>query len=253
MVKPKIDILYEDKDVLVINKPAGLAVHNDIMGNQKFTVADWVLEKYPDLKYIGESIQTDQDDAADSEVTIGLAIARPGIVHRLDKDTSGVLIIAKTQEAYEYIKNQFKDRGIKKVYLAIVYGDIKKDVGIIDRPIGRNKNDYHARSTGASARGELKNAITYYKVLERFPEYTLLELRPKTGRTHQIRVHLKSISHPIVCDPVYAKGKVCLSVLKRQALHAFLVEFKLLNGKDIKVEAPIPKDFAEALANLRGL
>ncbi|MBI3632229.1 MAG: RluA family pseudouridine synthase [Candidatus Vogelbacteria bacterium] len=235
MVKIKIDILYEDDSVLVINKPAGLAVHDDANGNQKNTVVNWILKKYPKVKKVGE------DES------------RPGIVHRLDKDTSGVLIIAKTQQAYELIKQQFQNHQVKKVYLAIVYGDIKKDVGIIDRPIGRSKNDFHAKATGSVARGDLKQAVTYYKVIEHFPGYTLLEIRPKTGRTHQIRAHLKSISYPIVCDSVYAKGRVCLDKLKRQALHAYSTEFILPNGKDIKVEASIPSDLSAALANLRRL
>ncbi|MBI3633871.1 MAG: RluA family pseudouridine synthase [Candidatus Vogelbacteria bacterium] len=235
MTKPRIDILYEDKDIVVINKPAGLAVHDDMFGNQKYTVSDWVVEKYPNLKKVGEGQH------------------RPGLVHRLDKDTTGVLIIVKNQEAYHLIKKQFTDREIKKVYLAIVYGQVKKDVGIIDRPIGRSKSDYHAKTTGTAARGELKNAITYFKVLEHFPGYTLLELRPKTGRTHQLRVHLKSISYPIVCDSVYAKGRECVDGLRRQALHAASIEFKLRDGKEIKIEAPLPKDFKDALANLRGL
>ena len=178
------------------------------------------------------------------------AIARPGIVHRLDKDTSGVLILAKNHRAYKFLKKQFQESKIKKVYQAIIYGDLKNDSGIIDRPIGRSRDEFTAKATGTQARGEMREAVTYYKVLKRFRDYSLLELRPKTGRTHQLRVHLKSVSHPIVCDAVYAKGRPCLPGLKRQALHALSIEFKLPSGKNIKVESPLPADFKKALANL---
>ena len=231
----KIKILYEDSDVLAIDKPAGMAVHDDAGGHQKNTVADWVLQNYPKMKNVGEP----QDGAP-----------RPGIVHRLDKDTSGVLILAKNQKAYTFLKKQFQERTVKKVYQAIVYGNLKNDSGVIDRPIGTSRSDFVARAIGSRARGTLRKAVTYYKVLKRFGEYSLLELRPKTGRTHQLRIHLKSISHPIVCDAVYVPGKPCLAGLKRQALHALSIEFKLLNGKEIRVESPLTADFKKALANL---
>ncbi|MDO8493025.1 MAG: RluA family pseudouridine synthase [bacterium] len=244
-MKKKIKILYEDDDVLAIDKPAGIAVHDDADGNQKYTIVDWILENYPKMKKVYE----------DSEEE-GSNISRPGIVHRLDKDTSGVLLLAKNIRAYRFLKKQFKDKTIKKVYRAIIYGDLKKDVGIIDRPIGRSKDEFRSRATGSLARGEMREAITYYRVVERFKDYSLLELRPRTGRTHQLRVHLKSVSHPIVCDAVYAKGQPCLPGLKRHALHAFSVEFKLPSdqgGKEIKVESPLPADFKKALVNLRPL
>ena len=231
----KIKILYEDVDALVIDKPAGIAVHDDAVGRQEYTVANWVLDNLPKMKGVGEN---------EGEVI------RPGIVHRLDKDTSGVLILAKNQRSYKFLKKQFQEGEVKKVYQAIIYGGLKSDSGIIDRPIGRNKNEFGSKATGASARGEMRDAVTYYKVLERFQDYSLLELRPKTGRTHQIRVHLKSVSHPIVCDSVYASGQPCPGGLKRQALHAFSIEFKIPTGKNIRVESPLPADFKKALANL---
>ncbi len=239
MIK-KIKILYEDEDVLAIDKPAGIAVHDDSAGNQEYTIADWVIENRPEIKEVGEPLDEEDEDA----------IARPGIVHRLDKDTSGVLLLAKNRRAYKFLKKQFQDKTIKKVYQAIIYGDLKNDVDIIDRPIGRSKDEFTAKATGSLARGEMRDAVTYYKVVKRFKNYSLLELRPRTGRTHQLRVHLKSVSHPIVCDSVYARGLPCLPGLKRQALHAFSIEFKLPSGKNIKIESPVPSDFKKALANL---
>ncbi len=242
MRKSQIKILYEDDDVLVLDKPAGIAVHDDLSGNQKYSLVDWILENRPKMKGVGEPINSDQT-----------MVLRSGIVHRLDKDTSGVLVLAKNSKAYGFLKRQFEERTVKKVYQAIVYGNLRNDSGIIDRPIGRSKNDFNSKATGSQARGELREAVTYYKVLERFNGYSLLELRPKTGRTHQLRVHLKSLSHPIVCDSVYAEGLPCPQGLKRQALHAFSIEFKLPSLKEIKVEAPIPADFKKALANISQL
>ncbi len=251
MVKKKIKILYEDEDVLAIDKPAGIAVHDDTSGNQEYTIADWIIENRPEMKEVGEprpaGASRDKPIAEEDED----AIPRPGIVHRLDKDTSGVLLLAKNRHAYKFLKKQFQDKTIKKVYLALIYGDLKNDVGIIDRPIGRSKDEFTAKATGSLARGEMRDAVTYYKVVKRFKNYSLLELRPRTGRTHQLRVHLKSVSHPIVCDSVYAKGLPCLVGLKRQALHAISIEFKLPTGKNMKIESPLPGDIKKAIANLK--
>jgi 23S rRNA pseudouridine1911/1915/1917 synthase len=254
---PSIKILYEDDDVLVINKPAGIAVHDDVEGRQSNTIADWIMAKYPEMKDVGNKDNRQSEKSGDEEAVDQdddtYQFNRPGIVHRLDKDTSGVLVLAKNEKAYKFLKEQFQNRTIKKVYLAIVYGRMRRDADIIDRPIGRNRADFRAKATGASARGELKNAVTYYKVLDRFDGYSLVELRPKTGRTHQLRAHLKSINYPIVCDNTYAPNKPCLEGLKRQALHALSIEFRLFGGKEIKVEAPTPPDFKRGLANLKQL
>lgn len=248
-MKKRIKILYEDDNILAIDKPAGIAVHNDAKGSQQHTIADWVLDNYPEMKNVGEDFGNGKEDD----------IARPGIVHRLDKDTSGVLLLAKNIRAYRSLKKQFKEKAVKKVYQAIIYGNLKNDAGIIDRPIGRSRSEFSSKATGEGARGELRQAVTYYKVLQRFDGYSLLEIRPMTGRTHQIRVHLKSISHPIVCDPIYAKGRPCLPELERQALHALSIEFKLLSDSSpgtstsVKVESSLPADFSKALANLKQL
>ncbi|MFA6258931.1 MAG: RluA family pseudouridine synthase [Candidatus Paceibacterota bacterium] len=232
----QIKILYEDSDVLVIDKPSGLLVHSDGRTKEK-TVTDWVMKNYPSLKGVGEPVSFDDKE-----------IDRPGIVHRLDKETSGVLVIVKTKEAFSYFKKQFMNRVIKKVYIALVTGWIKNDKGKIDKPIGRSPSDFRRRLAGRGARGELRGAVTEYKVLKRFEDkkgnkFTYLEVSPKTGRTHQIRVHMKFLSYPIVCDSLYAPKNYCPSEIGRLALHAKSIEFKKLNGEIVKVESPVPKEF----------
>ena len=232
-----IKILYEDNEILVIDKPSGLMVHSDGRTKEK-TLTDWIIKNYPKLKGVGEPITFDEKE-----------IDRPGIVHSLDKETSGVLIIAKTKKAFAYYKKEFMDREIKKTYHAIVFGNIKNDEGVIDKPIGRSPRDFRRRLAGRGARGELREAVTEYKVLKRFSDnkgnkYTYVEVYPKTGRTHQIRVHFKYLSYPVVCDSLYAPKNYCPKTLGRLALHAKSIEFKNSKGKIIKVESPLPKEFA---------
>lgn len=235
---PEPSIIFEDKDVLVLDKPAGIAVHADSR-TQERTLADWIAEKYPETKGVGESLGD---------------IVRPGIVHRLDKDTSGVLIVAKNNKTYEFLKKQFQDRLVGKKYLALVWGNVKEDEGVVDRPIGKSAKDFRQRSATSNARGTLREAETHWKVKERFGNYTLLEVTPKTGRTHQIRVHLKAVSHPIVCDKLYASGRECpIGILARQGLHAKSLRIKLPSGVERTFEAPIPDDFAGLLEELRRL
>ena len=243
----KIKVLYEDKDILVIDKPSGISVHPD--GRSKaYTITDWVLENYPKLKGVGEPMAFD-----------GKEIDRPGIVHRLDKDTSGVLLIVKNAKSFSHFKKQFMDREIKKIYLAVVSGWFKNERGIIDVPIGRSPSDFRRKLAGRGARGELRPAVTVYKVLKRFSakggpasggeenKFTYLEISPKTGRTHQIRVHMKYLNHPVVCDSLYNPTGVCPIGLKRLALHAKSIEFKDLKGKTIKVESPLTKDIEKVI------
>ena|SRR3989344_3617321 len=217
-------ILYEDKEILVVNKPAGLLVHPAGKSKEK-TLVDFLLKKYPEIKNVG-------DPSAGG-------LTRPGIVHRLDKETSGVLIVAKTQRAFDFLKKQFQDRSIKKKYLALVWGKIKRERGMIDSPIGRSRNDARRRLSGHRADGKLREALTEYKVLKRGEKMTLLEVYPRTGRTHQIRVHLAGIGHPVVGDKLYAPQRKDFS---RLALHAVSIKLKNLTGKEIKIEAPIPSD-----------
>ncbi|OGI88067.1 hypothetical protein A2995_01825 [Candidatus Nomurabacteria bacterium RIFCSPLOWO2_01_FULL_33_24] len=229
----KDKILYEDNDLLVVNKPAGLAVHSNGRTEEK-TLVDFLLEKYPEIKNIGDNP------------------IRPGIVHRLDKDTSGVLIIVKNQKSFLFLKEQFQNREVKKVYQAVVWGWLKDNEGMIDKPIGKSRKDFRLWSAQRGARGELRDAITKYKVLKYFKveknKFSLVEVYPKTGRTHQIRVHFKYLSNPIVCDLLYAPKRVCPIIrISRLALQAVSIEFKKPDGGILKIEAPLSENIQIAL------
>jgi 23S rRNA pseudouridine1911/1915/1917 synthase len=243
----EIEILYKDKNVLAINKPAGLAVHGDGKSDEA-TLADLLIKEYPPLKDVG-----DEPDL------------RPGIVHRLDRETSGVMIIARNQETFLLLKEQFQNRKIEKIYYAYTYGWIKNDFGTINMPIGRSGNDIRMWTAGKGKRGTIREARTDYEVLKRLPEdvfekrktpakgsteegtYTFVKLMPKTGRTHQLRVHLKYINHPILCDSLYAAGRPEALGFSRTALHAASLSLILPSGKKLTIEAPFPKDFNNAL------
>lgn len=230
-------IIFENNDVLVLNKPVGLAVHAD--GRTKeYTLSDWLIENYPEIKAVGEPWEDPQ----------GNTIYRPGIVHRLDRDTSGVMVVAKNQDTFELLKSQFQNREVKKIYHAFVYGEIKQMKGIIDRPIGRSSKDFRKKSAQRGAKGELRDAITHFKVLGRKDDVTFIEAEPKTGRTHQIRVHMKAINHPIVCDALYAPNHECKLGFGRTALHARQLSFMNKEGDMVTFEAPYPEDFERALA-----
>jgi 23S rRNA pseudouridine1911/1915/1917 synthase len=239
----KIKVLYEDKDILAIDKPSGISVHGDGRTKEK-TIADWILKNYPKMKNVGESEVYENKN-------IKTEIKKPGIVHRLDRDTSGVLLLAKNEKTYQFLKNQFQNREIRKIYVAIVSGSVKNERGIINKPIGKSPKDFRRYLSGRGARGEMREAITDYKVLKRFTiggdKFTGLEIRPKTGRTHQIRVHLKYINHPVVCDELYNPGAPCPQTIKRLALHAKSIEFKNLKGESVKVESALPLDFKKLL------
>ncbi|MDD5068108.1 MAG: RluA family pseudouridine synthase [Candidatus Pacebacteria bacterium] len=231
----KIPIIFEDKDVLVLNKPSGLVVHAD--GKTKeATVADWVLKNYPKMKEVGEP----------TVLANGDKILRPGIVHRIDRETSGILLLAKNQKAFEYLKKQFQDRTIEKTYLAFVSGELKNKKGVIDKPIGRSSTDFRRWTSGKGARGTLRDAVTAYTTLETGKGYSYVEVKPKTGRTHQIRVHFKFVQHPILGDALYAPKLGYALGFSRLALHAYQIKFTLPSGKEMSLEAPIPKDFLEA-------
>jgi 23S rRNA pseudouridine1911/1915/1917 synthase len=167
-------------------------------------------------------------------------------VHRLDRDTSGAVVLAKDQETFLYLKDLFQKREVSKVYDAFVYGSVKNDRGAIDRPIGKSKKDPRRRVAGRGARGALRDAVTQYRVLARGGGATHLELRPKTGRTHQIRVHMKAIGHPVVCDALYAPQMPPLLGFERLALHAHSLSFIHPDGREITIEAPLPQDFLSA-------
>lgn len=240
-----ISILYEDDEVLAINKPAGLVVHPD--GRTKGeTLVDWVHAHYPQIAIdeVGESIM----------LTGGGEIKKPGIVHRIDRETSGVLLIAKTHASFQNLKSQFQARTIKKNYKALAYGVFKELKGTIDRKIGRSTSDFRKWSAEYGARGELREAVTEYQVIGDGEadglKLSFVDVFPHTGRTHQIRVHLKAVGHPIVCDKLYAPKMPCVLGFDRVALHASSIVFKTLSGEERRVEAPLPPDFKHALAEI---
>lgn len=229
-------ILYEDQDALVIQKPAGIIVHGDGKREQE-SITDWILEKYPQMKDVGEPLT----------LSSGKVIPRPGIVHRLDRDTTGALLIAKNNDSFTFFKNQFKERDIDKEYHVFVHGVVAQEFGTIDRPIGRSRTDFRQWSAQRGARGELRDAITRYEVKKRGDDVTFLIARPLTGRTHQIRVHLKAINHPVVGDSLYAPKLPNLLGFERLALHAYSIEFFDQAGEKHTVVAPYPEDFKRAI------
>jgi len=232
----KIDILLETPDLLAINKPAGLMVHADGRSTEP-TLADWLLKTYPKIEMVGDAHVLQNGEEA----------LRPGIVHRLDRDTSGVMVIAKTKKAFLFLQKQFEGREVEKKYHAFVYGKMNEADGVIDRPIARNKKDFRLWSAQRGARGDAREAVTEYKVLGTTPVVSFLELTPRTGRTHQIRVHLKAINHPVVADRLYAPKMPQELGFERLALHAKSLSFKDMKGKDLLIEAPYPGDFKKAL------
>lgn len=228
-------ILYEDKEVIAINKPAGLVVHSDGKTREK-TLADWIMEKYPEIKDVGEPGKT----------STGEIVPRPGIVHRLDRETSGVMLVAKTKESFDNLKKQFQKHQIIKKYEAFVFGKVKSKEGVIDRPIGRSSQDFRKWSAQRGARGEMREAVTHYKVLLVGKDCSLVEAMPKTGRTHQIRVHFKAINYPLVGDSLYAPNHQSLLGFQRLALHSKEVTFKGLDKEKHTITAPYPEDFNKA-------
>jgi len=235
-----IGILYEDTNCLVVNKPAGLMVHSDGKNEGPF-LADWVLENYPKAKSVGDPMN-------DGE---GNPLNRAGIVHRLDRETSGAIIIAKTKAGHASLKQQFKDRLVMKKYLAFVWGEMKEEFGTIDRPIGRSSSDFRKWSAYPTARGDIREAQTYWtriaNVKENEEKFALVEVEPKTGRTHQIRVHFSAINHPVVGDSLYAPKMPMVIGFKRLALHSRQIQFTDLKGKKVKIVAPLPPDFKKAV------
>jgi 23S rRNA pseudouridine1911/1915/1917 synthase len=231
----KITILYEDKDIMAIDKPAGLVVHSDGKTAEP-SVSDWIVKKYPELVSVGEPWESPD----------GALIPRPGIVHRIDRETSGVLVICKNQKSFEKMKSKFKDREVEKSYYAFVYGEMKDTRGTINRPITRSRKDFRLWSAQRGGRGEEREAVTDYVVLERGNGFTFVEARPKTGRTHQIRVHFKAINYPVVCDRLYAPKREAALGFGRLALHAAKISFEF-GGKQIIIESPLPADFKLAL------
>ena len=223
-----VDIIYEDSDIIVVNKPKGMVVH-PANGNPDGTLVNAIMSICKDsLSGIGGEI-------------------RPGIVHRLDKDTSGILIVAKNDKAHINLSEQIKEHKVKKTYIALVKGIVKENNATINMPMGRSEKD--RKKMAVTKKG--KEAITHFKVLKRYDKYTLLEINIETGRTHQIRVHLSQIGYPIVGDEVYSKGKNEWNV-KGQCLHAKSLDFKHpITNENMHLEAKIPQYFEKILEELK--
>lgn len=223
-----IPVIYEDNDIIVVNKPKGMVVH-PANGNPDGTLANAILAMCKDsLSGIGGEI-------------------RPGIVHRLDKDTSGLLIVAKNDIAHINMSKQIQDRKVTKKYIALVRGSVPENEATIDLPIARSTKD--RKKMAVDKKG--KNAITHFKVIKRYDKYTLLELKIDTGRTHQIRVHMSYIGHSVVGDTVYSNGKNEFEI-EGQMLHAKYLKFDHpITGKKLELEAPIPEYFKQILQKLK--
>jgi 23S rRNA pseudouridine1911/1915/1917 synthase len=236
-------VIYEDENFIAVDKPAGLLVHKT-PNSKELTLVDWLVERYPEIKNVGDDPKL-----------------RPGIVHRLDKDTSGILIVARTQRFFSYFKELFQKHEIKKTYLALVHGELKPRQGIIEKAISLKLGTV----CRTIYKGKLeKPAVTEYRLLKFFQYnqyntlsaiadkvlyFSLVELIPKTGRTHQLRVHLASIGHPVAGDRLYGRQENPWN-LKRQFLHAQSIEFSLPNRSRIKIEADLPDDLQEIIDSL---
>lgn len=222
-----LDVVHEDEALLVINKPAGLTVHPGA-GRASGTLVNAIAARVPQVLTLGGGL-------------------RPGIVHRLDKDTSGLLVVAKTEGALRSLQEQVSARTVRRSYLALVHGIVPQGEGTVDAPISRHPR--HRTRMAVVPRG--RQAVTRYRVLERLPDATLVEASLVTGRTHQIRVHFAHLGHPIVGDPVYGGGKGDTGI-GRQALHAFRLQFRHpVSGREIAFEAAPPPDFTDAVARAR--
>ena len=225
----QLDIIFENGDLLVVNKPAGMVVHPS-PGHDSGTLVHAALGHVPDLQGIGGE-------------------ERPGIVHRLDKDTSGLIVIAKNEQAHHWLQEQFRSRAVEKIYLALVDGKPPTPSGRIEAPIGRNTT--HRKLMGVVALEKGREAVSGYRTLENFPQHTLLEIHPLTGRTHQIRVHLAFLGCPVVGDLVYGRHKPSLEI-ERQFLHAYRLKITLPGEvQPRQFEAPLPEDLQRVLVNLR--
>lgn len=235
-----IRIVYEDENLLVINKPAGLIVHPKNATDTQESVVSWLKKECPGIENIGEPF-----------VASGAESERAGIIHRLDKDTSGLLIIAKNQPAFDYLKKQFQARTIQKHYLALVYGRPKQGSGVIDAPLGRIGLKRTVKLDGKKLI-DSKPAVTEYSISRSFEKFSLLDVSPQTGRTHQIRVHLQSIGCPIAGDPVYGpKGWQKPEGLTHLFLHAYKLSFTTPDGKALTLEADLPQDLQKVLSMLQ--
>lgn len=231
MLDPKI--IYEDKNFLAVDKPAGMLVHPTSHKSEEQTLVDWLVERYPEISQVGDDPET-----------------RPGIVHRLDRETSGVMVITRNQNYFEYLKSLFQKHLVKKTYLALVFGEVKSKRGRIEKPIGLTNGTIKRRVESGRM---VKEAITDYELKRVFKiaskelkrentSFSLIEVEPKTGRTHQIRVHLKSIGHPIVGDKLYGP-RIQPEWATRLMLHSLSIEFLLKEGQRFQAGTEPPADY----------
>jgi len=253
----KLEIIYQDENIIAINKPAGLQVHPSTKKEQD-TLVNGLIYKFLEIGTVGDEPQI-----------------RPGIVHRLDKDTSGIMLIARNQKTFEELKEKFKNHEIQKTYWALTHGKLENKKGIIDKPLARARNYKKQTIANAKTQTTIRSAITEYEVLEEMEKYSLVELKPKTGRTHQLRIHMSSLGHPIVGDEKYClkniksnrdiKRPACNALPVRIAtrsvaggrsnagrhlLHAKKINFSL-NGKNFEFEASLPDDFSKFMTEAK--
>lgn len=240
-----LDIIYEDDDVIVVNKPKGMVVH-PAPGHYNGTLVNGLM-----YYMLNKDSDTNSKESMCGAMYKGLSgingVLRPGIVHRIDMNTTGSLIVCKNDKAHISIAQQLKEHSINRLYRAIVYGVIEDDEGTVNKPIGRNEKDRKKMAVNVP---NSKNAITHYRVLKRFEKYTYIECKLETGRTHQIRVHMASIGHPVLGDDVYSDRK-CPFKLQGQTLHAMVLGFEKPDGSGyIETVAPLPEYFDELLLKL---
>lgn len=234
MENPEIEVIFENGDILAVNKPPHMVVFSE--KKEKSSLIEFLIKRYPELKNVG-------------------APPRYGVVHRLDKETSGILLTAKNEEALNFLQKQFKKRRVIKKYVALVVGNVRENENKIESLIGRSPKDRTKQKVylpfSPEAKGK-RTAITRYKVIKRFSDYTLLEVIPKTGRKHQIRVHLSYIGHPIVGDKKYGfKNQICPIGLNRHFLHASYIKFQLVDEKIIEIKSDLPAELNTILDNLK--
>lgn len=231
---PEIEIIYEDKDLIVVNKPPGVSAHGGLRVTGPL-LTDFLIERFPEVKTVGD-----------------FPHFRPGLVHRLDRDTSGVMVVARNQESFTALKELFMTRQIEKIYWAMVVGHLREREGRIELSIGRLRSNPSRQTVRRNAsdqhlKGE-KEAETFYHVLKEGEGFSLVELKPKTGRMHQLRVHLKAIGHPVACDRKYGGLHVkCPTGAARQMLHARSISFSFPPGRRLFFEADLPQDMKLAL------